>query len=177
MCQNTHIFSLRLSILQSLRSGRPPPRPRQALRGRAGAVCRKGQVLCAQLPPPPRLAPAWKPRSAAQAPWPDICAQACTSIRRGFRLAAVERLSGEANLSGFPTGSASRACSCSASLSSTSRTQRRNDLATGVRANMARRWHPRRVNRRLFIGNAESALSEISTTCAMSDVNSSTWAR
>ena len=48
---------------------------------------------------------------------------------------------------------------------------RRKALATGVRANMATRWQPRREKMR--VGTVKLTVSEISMTCVISGVNSS----
>lgn len=65
-----------------------------------------------------------------------------------------------------------RARSSSASLSSTSSTQRRNSLATGVRANIASRWQPRREKMRVSCGPPSVGGM---TTAVIASVNSSAW--
>lgn len=66
--------------------------------------------------------------------------------------------------------------------SMTSRTQRRNAFATGVRANMARRWQPRREKMRArpelsFLGSPFWPSATISISCVISGVNSSAFLR
>ena len=61
--------------------------------------------------------------------------------------------------------------------SMTSRTLLRNAFATGVRANMARRWQPRREKMRTLVRRFPvvpiSGTSTISMSCVISGVNSS----
>ena len=71
------------------------------------------------------------------------------------------------SLTGWATGTLSPYCSI------TSSTQRRNALATGVRANMARRWQPRRE--KIRTRTVKLTVSRFSTTCVMFSVNSSAF--
>ena len=79
---------------------------------------------------------------------PDTWAHEPTSARKGLRSATLDGVMERVPVKSSGVGEEEAARCSASSLSSTSSTQRRKALATGVRANMATRWQPRREKMR-----------------------------